>query len=329
MKKRFSPIYWPLFALASPALVPLLAIKNQRFVKDRERADQENRERMEQAVPLDLPQLEYLKLTPLVEWRTVPGFAGEPGVSYLIQTDRGSLLFDLGFGADSGVLAANAAKLGVSFDQVDALMISHMHVDHIGGGAFATGNTVLPPAELGDPANKTCYLPEKATVQGFRPEVVERPRMLCAGLATTGPLARRLFLMGWCEEQTLLARVRGKGLVVITGCGHPGLETILAMVARLSDEPIHAVIGGLHYPLTESRLKKPGLEATMVFGTGKPPWQRINQRDLERAVELLRRARPRRLLLSAHDTCDYALEKFAKEVNAQCEVLQAGRSYLL
>jgi 7,8-dihydropterin-6-yl-methyl-4-(beta-D-ribofuranosyl)aminobenzene 5'-phosphate synthase len=327
MKRRFSLGWWPVFILTSPVLVPAMIIRNQKFKKDRARATSLNQERMAQAQPLDLPRLEHLEITPLVEWRTKKDFSGEPGVSYLLKTDQGALLFDLGFGADSGVLASNAAKLEVGYADVDALVISHLHVDHIGGGDAPAGKQVSPPPELGDPAGKTCYLPEPAQVEGFRPEVVESPRLLPAGLASTGPLARRLFLMGWCEEQALVARVKDKGLVVITGCGHPGLETILAMVARLSDDPIHLVAGGLHYPLTESRLKKPGLEATMVFGTGKPPWQRITQKDLDAAVNVLRQRKVERLLLSAHDTCDYSLDYFAREANADCQVLEAGATY--
>ena len=329
MVRRFSPLWWPAFALASPVLLPALAIRNAKFAKDRTRAAQANGQRVEQARPLDLPVLERLEITPLVEWRTAEGFGGEPGVSYLVRSDRGAILFDLGFGADSGVLAANAAKLGVSYRDVDALVISHLHLDHVGGGASPTARKVQPPSDLGDPAGKTCFLPEEAEVDGFAPRVVDAPCLLPAGLGSTGPLARRLFLMGWCEEQSLVARLKDKGLVVITGCGHPGLDWILNMAQRVGGEPVYALVGGLHYPLTQSRLKKPGLEATMVFGTGKPPWKRIDQADLDWAVDIVRRAGIKKLLLSAHDTCDYALDYFAQNLPADTQVLAAGKTYSL
>jgi 7,8-dihydropterin-6-yl-methyl-4-(beta-D-ribofuranosyl)aminobenzene 5'-phosphate synthase len=44
-----------------------------------------------------------------------------------------------------------------------------------------------------------------------------------------------------------VANVRGRGLVVITGCGHSGIVNILRYVRKLTGEDrIHAVVGGFH-----------------------------------------------------------------------------------
>ena len=77
------------------------------------------------------------------------------------------------------------------------------------------------PGELGQPNGKPCFLPDRAGAEGFECIRVDGPRLLPAGIATTGPLARSLFFLGFTEEQALVANVRNKGLVVITGCGHP------------------------------------------------------------------------------------------------------------
>ena len=92
--------------------------------------------------------------------------------------------------------------------------------------------------------------------------------------------------MGWTEEQAIVARLKDKGLVVITGCGHPTIETIIQMAKHLSDEPIYAIGGGLHFPVTDSPLRKPGLKVQMIWGTGKPPWQKITEQDLEQTIPL-------------------------------------------
>jgi len=117
---------------------------------------------------------------------------------------------------------------------VDAVAVSHLHVDHMGGMEAARLRRLAVPSELGAPDGKPCYLPDAAVAEGFSAEVVESPRLLAAGIGTTGPLARSLFFLGFCEEQALVAHVRDKGLVVITGCGHPTVEVILEMLAMSS-----------------------------------------------------------------------------------------------
>ncbi|WP_419658519.1 metal-dependent hydrolase [Desulfosarcina variabilis str. Montpellier] len=329
MTRRIALWWWPLFVLASPVLIPFLVIKLAIFKNRQAKARQINQKRMSTADKLDLPLLETLELTPVVEWERKDGFHGAPGVSYLFRTDQGTLLFDVGFGPEDGVLAHNAKLKGISWDQVDALVISHLHLDHMGGSKASLKKTVRVPAELGQPSTIPCFLPDRCNAPGFRPIQVTQPTLVGAGLGSTGPLARSLFLMGWCEEQILMGRLKGKGLVVFTGCGHPGITIILEMVRKISPEPIYALGGGLHYPVTASRLKKPGLEAAMVFGTGKPPWQRITDDDLTDCIHAINRANPRHVFLSAHDTCDYSLKRFKNELNANTHVLRAGGVYQL
>jgi 7,8-dihydropterin-6-yl-methyl-4-(beta-D-ribofuranosyl)aminobenzene 5'-phosphate synthase len=49
------------------------------------------------------------------------------------------------------------------------------------------------------------------------------------------------------DDQALVAHVRGRGLVVLTGCGHAGLINTLRHIQRLTGEDhFHAVIGGFH-----------------------------------------------------------------------------------
>jgi 7,8-dihydropterin-6-yl-methyl-4-(beta-D-ribofuranosyl)aminobenzene 5'-phosphate synthase len=153
--------------------------------------------------------------------------------------------------------------------------------------------------------------------------------MLAAGVGTTGSLARSLFFLGLCEEQALVARIRDKGLVVITGCGHPTVEVILRMVRRLSGEPVYAIAGGIHFPVTKSRSQRRGVQVQMLFGTGKPPWQRISDNDLGETISHINESAPREVLLSAHDTCDHALARMDDELNAETKVLKAGDTYRL
>lgn len=329
MSYRISPVWWPIMALSSPVLLPILLFKNVRFKQNVQKSHEVNNERIERAEALELPQLDLFELTVLVEHKTSQGFLGAPGVSYFIKTDQGSLLFDVGYGPEMPTLAENASKIGFKIKHVDALVISHLHPDHMGGFRAVRTKQVVLPQEIGAPSGQPCFVPAEANAEGFKTEVIKYPRILAAGIASTGPLARSLFLMGWTEEQAIVARLKDKGLVVLTGCGHPTIETILQMVKRLSDEPIYAVGGGLHFPITDSPLRKPGLKVQMIWGTGKPPWKRLSDEDLTSTIDHLNAVSPKHVFLSAHDTCDYAIDRFKNELKSEVEVLKAGSTYVL
>jgi 7,8-dihydropterin-6-yl-methyl-4-(beta-D-ribofuranosyl)aminobenzene 5'-phosphate synthase len=327
MSFRISPLWWPVLAAASPVLVPLLVRRNGRFKKNQVLAAQNNRERMIRANHLNLPELDSMKLTVLVEAKARQGFIGDAGVSYLFETDRGRMLFDIGFGATRPAFNHNAARLGITLDQVEALAISHLHCDHIGGVSAQRSRKVMVPKEFMPSRRIPCFLPDKAEAPGFIPKVIDTPRMTSAGIASTGPLSRSLFFFGYTEEQALLADIRGKGLVVFTGCGHPTIEVILDMVRHLSNEPLYAVGGGLHFPVTDGRGNQAGLRLQMIMGTGKPPWRRITDQELGRTIQAINTAAPRKVFLSAHDTCDHALDRMKRELQASTEVLTAGSVY--
>jgi 7,8-dihydropterin-6-yl-methyl-4-(beta-D-ribofuranosyl)aminobenzene 5'-phosphate synthase len=236
-------------------------------------------------------------------------------------------LFDVGFGPDSPTLRHNARRLGVDLTGVEAVAISHLHPDHMGGMEAFRSHRVRTPPDMDGLKRKPCFLPEPAETDDLDAVSVDAPRMLASGIGTTGPLARSLFFLGLCEEQALVARLEGRGLVVITGCGHPTVELILKMARRLSDDPIHVIAGVIHFPVTRSRSVRRGIQVQMFYGTGKPPWRKINDGDLSRTIEHINRADPKRVLLSAHDTCDHALRRLQQELAAETTVLEAGASH--
>jgi len=327
MAYRISPLWWPVLGAASPFIGPMMIKKNRRFKENRIAAKELNTERMTAARPLDMPELDFMELTVLVEEKTEAGFIGDAGVSYAFRTDRGSLLFDVGFGPERPAMANNAARLDFSMDKTEALAISHLHPDHMGGLKASRSNSVIVPEKLGAPGGKPCFLPDQASAEGFEAEVITEPRLLTGGIGTTGPLARSLFFFGLTEEQALVADVKGKGLVVITGCGHPTIEVILDMVKRLSNRPVHAIGGGLHFPLTDGRGNRAGIQFQRIIGTGHPPWRALKDNDLSQTIEAVNAAAPEKVYLSAHDTCDFALERLHRELTADTRVLKAGATY--
>jgi len=326
---RISPVWWAILILGSPLWIPLLLLRYGSFSKDGKSVRDENRLRIEAAHELELPAVNELEISVLSEWRARDGFRGEPGVSYLFRTDLGSLLYDIGFGDESGVVAHNAQLLGIGSSDIDAVAISHLHDDHMGGLRGFRMKEVAYPAMFRPSEPIPCYLPAEARAERLETEIIHTPRLLTGGIASTGPLARRLFFLGWVEEQALVMRLRGKGLVIFAGCGHPTLPVILKMVRRMSSEPVYAIGGGLHLPLTQGRERRAGIDLQTILGTGKPPWKRINETDIALVAEAIRGANPKRVLLSAHDSCDEALERLADAVDSDVEVLEAGGVYRL
>ncbi len=329
MSFRISPLWWPFLMATSPIIIPFLSVKNNRFKKNCAYASDINKARLHNAEPFELPELEYLELTVLVEEKTEEGYLSDAGVSYLFRTNQGSLLFDVGFGPERPTLAYNADRMGIRLNQVDSLVISHLHPDHMGGIKASRSKCVTLPKEIGLPDGQPCFLPAKAEARGFKAELIDRPQLLNAGIATTGPLARSLFFFGLTEEQALFANVKGKGLVVFTGCGHPTIELIVQMVNRLSNEDIYSIGGGLHFPVTKGRGNRAGIQFQTIIGTGKPAWQKITDDDLSSTIAAINQFNPRKVFLSGHDSCDHSLTRMNQELKAETEVLTAGVTYHL
>ncbi len=327
MKKIISTFWWPIMGLASPVLIPFLLKKNYSYQKNVSKAEKLNKMRIDNAESFPIPEVESLKLTTLVEWKQKDGFFGDAGVSYLLNTNLGSMLFDIGHGADNQTLLKNIERLNLDLNDIDALTISHLHKDHMGGLKAARDKIVRLPEQLMPAELKTCYLPDSAGTEGFKTNLVDSPTILESGIASTGPLARSLFFLGFTEEQALIINIKDKGLAIITGCGHPTIKTILKMVKKISDQTIYAIGGGLHFPLTEGRGSKFGFELQQVFGTGKAPWDKITKKDLEETIETINNCGAKKVFLSAHDSCDFSLSYLKENLKAETEILKAGESY--
>ena len=248
-------------------------------------------------------------------------------IDSIFKTNKGSILFDVGFGPARPSFSHNAERLGFNLDQVDALVISHLHGDHMGGMAAQRSRRVTVPEELMPSKPKPCFIPDNAETDGFNSRMIKKPGVLPAGIVTTGPLARSLFIFGYTEEQALVAKIKRKGLVIFTGCGHPTIELIVKMVRRLSNEPIYAIGGGLHFPISDGRGNSAGIRFQTIIGTGKPVWQRITDKDLGRTISAINSTTPKKVYLSGHDICDHALGRMERELEADTEVLTAGKTY--
>jgi 7,8-dihydropterin-6-yl-methyl-4-(beta-D-ribofuranosyl)aminobenzene 5'-phosphate synthase len=154
------------------------------------------------------------------------------GFSCLVQRNGTTLLFDTG--ADAATLQSNLQALGIDPADIDVLVLSHDHSDHTGG----------LDAVLDAGANPTIFVPSSFP-EDFKDRLAERtpvvevtgPAEIAEGVRTTGEMGTEII------EQSLIVE-SAAGLVVVTGCAHPGIVGIVRSAAAIGD--VDLVMGGFH-----------------------------------------------------------------------------------
>jgi 7,8-dihydropterin-6-yl-methyl-4-(beta-D-ribofuranosyl)aminobenzene 5'-phosphate synthase len=157
------------------------------------------------------------------------------GFSCLVELKEKKILFDTG--GDSLTLLSNMKKLEIDPKKLDIIVLSHIHGDHTGG---LTGLLKINP-------NVTVYIPKsfpdslKDDIKSHGATFVEvaNSTKIFNGVLITGELGT------WIKEQSLIIKTE-KGLVVITGCAHPGIVNIIKKAKELTKENVYLVLGGFH-----------------------------------------------------------------------------------
>ncbi|MGC8816243.1 MAG: MBL fold metallo-hydrolase [Candidatus Hadarchaeum sp.] len=225
--------------------------------------------------------IDGLKLTVLIEdTKRRPDLVAKHGLSFFIEVEsaRGSLhlLFDAGPEAEA--VLDNARRLGVDLKKVDYIALSHGHSDHTGGllGVLKFINKKLPiilhpealepkfvlkkkkPKKIGMP----CTAAELESAGGILIRN-KKPYQLVPGVWVSGEIKRtnrleqvkgfrtkregRLVKDNLPDDQALFVRVKGAGLLVITGCAHAGIVNTIESAQRMTGSScLHAVLGGFH-----------------------------------------------------------------------------------
>ena len=157
------------------------------------------------------------------------GLQSDWGFSCLVEAEGAPrILFDTG--ANGATLLHNMEGLDVDPSSIDEVFISHAHWDHTGG--LAEFIKVNKRANVYLPASMSSSTKHHGLVQAV---CIKKPVQLHDGIFSTGELKG--------IEQSLVVKT-DKGLVVIVGCSHPGVGTILAAASMWGK--VHAIIGGLH-----------------------------------------------------------------------------------
>jgi 7,8-dihydropterin-6-yl-methyl-4-(beta-D-ribofuranosyl)aminobenzene 5'-phosphate synthase len=179
------------------------------------------------------------------------GLLKRGGFSAHVKFGDRSILFDTG--GEASVILENLQRAQVDLAELDAVLISHNHWDHVYG---------LPGVMSGSRTEASVYVPASAAVgvqQQFpRATVVavQAPKQIALGAWVTQPLDTN-FLGEPLSEQALVLE-HPDGLHIIAGCSHPGIVAIVERAKEMLPETqVALVAGGFHLRSTgEEELRK-------------------------------------------------------------------------
>jgi 7,8-dihydropterin-6-yl-methyl-4-(beta-D-ribofuranosyl)aminobenzene 5'-phosphate synthase len=202
-----------------------------------------------------------------------PGLTPDWGFAALVEYGGHRILFDAG--NDGDVFARNVRALKVDLRRLDFAVVSHRHGDHTGGLPYLLRINptvkIYAPYEpfglFGGPVPTTIIRPDTALPQRMRYFAGAVPAQLrsstvwptahfitvdtlteiAPGIALVSTISRTPGTLE-LHELSLVLRTP-KGLIVLVGCSHPGIETILD-AAQAYGGHVHEILGGLHLVAT-------------------------------------------------------------------------------
>jgi 7,8-dihydropterin-6-yl-methyl-4-(beta-D-ribofuranosyl)aminobenzene 5'-phosphate synthase len=207
----------------------------------------------------------------------------EHGFSVLIRVFSGDksscVLFDTG-GSPRGIVE-NAERMGISLSEVECIVLSHGHYDHFGGlvaAVEAVGKADLPiivhenmfktrgSGNMKGKVRRYPDFPSEAQLSPARLVSTKKPSLTANGMVcVTGEIPRKTsfetgytqhkaFVSGaWksdpliMDERAVAINIKGKGLVVVSGCAHAGIINTVNYAQQITGtKKVYAVIGGFH-----------------------------------------------------------------------------------
>jgi 7,8-dihydropterin-6-yl-methyl-4-(beta-D-ribofuranosyl)aminobenzene 5'-phosphate synthase len=128
------------------------------------------------------------------------------------------------------------SQLGLDPFDIDHVVLSHVHGDHTGGLEALLSTGIQPVVWV--PRSFPMAFKERVRSMTEIHEV-SGPVTVTDGIHTTGELGSAII------EQSLVLESE-RGLVVITGCAHPGIVDIVARVKESHPGELYLVVGGFH-----------------------------------------------------------------------------------
>jgi len=225
------------------------------------------------------------------------GLLGEWGLSVLVERDDRRVLLDAG----SSISAArNGDLLGVNWDRIDAIVLSHGHYDHTGGlrevltrirkpvkifahpdvfdAKFIQIGKDESPVYIGIPFQRV-----ELESLGADFQLTSEPVWLSENVVTSGEIPMitdfetidpglyvrengEMIPDPLRDDQALFIKT-SLGLVVVLGCAHRGAINTLHHARNVTGvETIHSVIGGTHLIMASEVQMEMTMAALKEFG---------------------------------------------------------------
>jgi 7,8-dihydropterin-6-yl-methyl-4-(beta-D-ribofuranosyl)aminobenzene 5'-phosphate synthase len=161
------------------------------------------------------------------------GTKADWGFSCLIKGTEKTILFDTGTQPD--ILWHNIETLGLDLSPVDIIVISHNHGDHT-GGLLSVLEKLSPQIPVYAPSSHL-----GKAIESKAGHIIRKlePAEICKNVYLTGEMGTSI------KEQALILN-RDQGAVLITGCAHPGIVSLIEKAEAVVDKSVTFALGGFH-----------------------------------------------------------------------------------
>jgi len=249
--------------------------------------------------------------------------------------ERHNILLDT---AENGVsLQNNINILNTDLKSIEAIVLSHAHSDHTHGLSWIISQVNPSVPVLAHPdvflSGRTSMdgneeiindCPEIKTITNHGNSIIEtrQPYLSTTGLfAVTGQIPRKtdfekLKYVSYItrngkkefdsidDDQAIVVNIKGKGLLVISGCAHAGIINTVKYCQEITGiSSLYGVIGGFHLPSCSKSV------------------------TTERTIETLKKMNPE-IIVPMHCTGTYAIARFIETFQDKCNLSCVGSTFL-
>ena len=229
-------------------------------------------------------EVDSVKITVLMDDYSgfIPDILAQHGISIILDLISGNvskrILFDAGQSAEP--ILYNMKQLKILPESIDMVILSHCHQDHTSGlvGILKNINREIPivahPSIFKCKVACTPFLrysgisnknsKEEIIKNGGNLILIKEPLRIMDGVFTTGEIERKtdFELFGKdryviengskitdtsLDDISLAINIKGKGLLIVTGCSHSGIINIVNQVSKISGmDNVFGILGGMH-----------------------------------------------------------------------------------